>query len=531
MAGNSSSVTRALTPEELKARGYVLDVPTSIVVKEPDGLPAPVPEIAPEQVEKPAPVQVQPEAPRPPVIPEAEPAKDWQPEIDAARKQGDEMRVWGNVARVGEDINKAFVPRAQGNSYAKDIEEMAGLPEKRVQEDITRAQQFQKLEGKNKPDDDPFSMGNTVFRQSIKAAFPVLAQKLGASFDSLTRPQIEKLMGIDQNQTKINETIDNNDGKLKIAGDKFEHDVADDKADNAMARAQLEAQNRHNQIMEQIALMNATRLSESHGVNTETGRNDVDNRRYAANLQALGDKTTKFSEITAALKNLDGIVPGITDGKIPKDFIVSAADRAKATVLGGAFAGTIKQKQEAFVKAQQDFSKIVMAYRSGLTVSEQERAYYDQTFGNKIWSSPVAFVNAVNLFKKYTYEKLATTQQAFQKTGNPDIDKLQPLEDWENIEGSISYRDPYWKGVGGPGTRVTKAPAQAPVMPKSPPVSTPVSPPANAPTPVNAAPVSQPPAQAQPEEMVPVISPDGKKGKVKKSQLDAALKLGFKLAQ
>lgn len=518
----SKSQSRALTPEELQALGYTKNPPplaTDIAVQEPEVIDLDAPPASEEVMSEPVGEQYKTsptplpdptqDVEQPLPTPEATPeVRDWQPEIDAARKQGDEMRVWANVARVGEDINKAFVPRQQnGQSYGKNIEEMAGLPEKRVREDMALNAARTKPTGP-KPDEDPFSVGNTAFRQAIRSAFPAFAQKLGNSFERLTRPQIEKLLGVDQNQEKINENIRATDGRLKIAGDEFGLKQDNSAFKQYMDNRKQDEVERHNPVAENTALISATRTSSSQN-NPETGRSPIDDRQFRLNLEKLSKATVPYAEVTAALKNLDGYLPGITDGKLPKNFPVSPGEKARALLLGGVASGTIKQQEEALVKAANDFSKIVAAYRSGLTVTEQERAYYDTMFGNKIWSDPVQLVNGLNLFKKYVYQKLSTSQQGYEKTGNPTIDKFQTLDDWENIPNSLSYRDSFWKGVGGPGSRGQNI------------APTPQNVPQTAPTTPTQAPM--------PDEMVPVISPEGKKGKIPRSKVDAALKAGYTL--
>lgn len=435
---------------------------------------------------------------------------DWDARLKEARAQGDEGRFGAGIVRIGDNIRAGFTGRKQESPAADALERDAAVPEQRVLQDMAMDQKGAKSRLQDAAN-DPNSPQNIAFRQTIRSRMPSFALALGEGFNLLTQGQLEKHLGQENKNRQLDLTEKTAEAKVEAEANKAEFNLRKYEETKALNEAKFRETLRNNNEKNAIGWTMATRTAQEMAANG--GLSDIDVRRRNASLENLGKNTSKLAELASALQGLDELAPGITDGKLPKEQTLSAYEKGLLTKLpGGAGTRLLSAQQRQLKMAAKDFQDIVQRARSGAVLNTGEIAVYDTTFGSRVLDDPRVLAEALKWFKARIYTKLQTAQAPYSdETGDPANDKIAALPLWENVPGTVSYRDPFWKSVGGPGTRAINSapPTSATVTPGAP----------------------QTKVQGDPEELVPVISPDGKSGKIPRKNLDKALSQGFKLKE
>ena len=210
-------------------------------------------------------------------------------------------------------------------------------------------------------------------------------------------------------------------------------------------------------------------------------------RAVAENRQQLGAKTAPFAEVITALKNAETAAAGLKE--------IQPSDVIKAKTPFGLGESLMSNEAKALQKAQQSLTDLILRARSGAAITEGEAQRLTDLYGVKPFRSIADYKKGLKELKSLMYAKLNAAQSGYAATGDVDVDRYAALEDLERGDPNfVSYRDPFFKDVGGTGRRATSA---------------------------------APAAVAGGADRVRVVGPDGKPGTIPRSQLEAAKKAGF----
>lgn len=150
--------------------------------------------------------------------------------------------------------------------------------------------------------------------------------------------------------------------------------------------------------------------------------------------EKLGQATTKapYGELQQALQSLEEIAPGLIYGQDPAENPLSVKDRLANGLPFGAGDRFISDKGIQYKSALQNLRDLITRARTGAAMSDQEERHYLRLLGDDILSDPRRAAAGINEVRQGIAKKLRDAQLAY--TG-PTLDAYES-------GGGTTYRNP-----------------------------------------------------------------------------------------
>jgi hypothetical protein len=158
---------------------------------------------------------------------------------------------------------------------------------------------------------------------------------------------------------------------------------------------------------------------------------DAENAQKRA--EKLGQATSKapFGELQSALSSLDELAPGLIYGQEPEDNPLSTKDRLANALPFGFGDRFIGDKGLKYKSALQNLRDLITRARSGAAISDSEERHYLSLLGDDILSDPRRAAAGINEVRQSIGQKLRDAQVAY---AGPTLDNYE-------AEGGTTYRN------------------------------------------------------------------------------------------
>jgi hypothetical protein len=283
-------------------------------------------------------------------------------------------------------------------------------------------------------------------------------------------------------------------------------------------KARLDEETRHNKAME------ARPVGGLFGSMNPDAITATDIRNSYGRRDKLAAVTAKASEVVQGLKNIDQLIPGVTDGQGADKLksVYSLGDRAALKLPGGIGTQMVSSDTKSFDNALKQFKDLIARARTGAVINESEAKQYEDLLAAQVASDPGMLPGVLKSFKQLMYRKLKDSQT------NYDGDKINVLKEYED-RGGTTFHNPFFDSVRdtdeGAGGEAPPVPTSTNVKEPAPPAT-----PANAKPAPNIDPAKIAYAKAKaPKGTTPMLSPEGEVEFVPPENLTAAKQAGYAL--
>lgn len=150
--------------------------------------------------------------------------------------------------------------------------------------------------------------------------------------------------------------------------------------------------------------------------------------------EKLGQATTKapFADLQKALEALDGLAPGIIYGDTPAENPLSTGDRVLNALPWGVGDRFMGDKAIQYKANLQNLRDLITRARSGAAINESEERHYLSLLGDDILSDPRRAAAGINAVRRGIAQKLRDAQLAY---SGPTLDAYEQ-------GGGTTFRNP-----------------------------------------------------------------------------------------
>lgn len=383
------------------------------------------------------------------------------PDLEEARRAADFLRMGQGFTNAGERIGTAI--SGTKPEYTSNLSKQADIVEGRPMQDIQLMSVWEKM-NRDKTLQDPNSKENIAYREQVRQLYPAFAQKMGPEFESITKPNLEKLLGVEGRvqDRMIRERTAEENANLREAT--LDATIANNETSREIQLATLANTNAYQGAQLAIQKLLAMRGLEN---DEERRRLGLDNRKMNR-IDKLGQITREyFATPYSALLSIENISPGLSRGQVdPNSPIASFMTRVRDRVLPNAWSDPNMVQLRLNIE---NLSRELLKAQTGLAANNAELTAAAQQLNSSLTSSPENIAKALNKARQALFNQMRSTQSTF-AAGEAPV-----LTDYEGL-GNLTFNSDLFRDLNQTSanqatpiqqqTTQTAQPSEHPVLPQ-----------------------------------------------------------------